>query len=279
MLLHLMKYWNVIGVSMDILEAITKRRSHRGEYENRPIDEGDLKQIIEAARWTPSPFNVQPWDLIIIQESEGKEILAELTEKSIIEQFKDSKFLDDNSYWMCINEIEWKERADGVLLADHVKLPKLLQEGTNRITGSILKGLLNNAKSLSILGHLGAGKIPAKEIAAQVCESPLLILVTMNTQRRPPGDGANRWMWLSMGMLIQNILLAATSLGIGVQFISAPLEKETDRENISEIFKIPDSHEVMTLLRLGYVSLEDGNSVRLDSSEFVHFEKVKNQNK
>ena len=43
----------------------------------------------------------------------------------------------------------------------------------------------------------------------------------MNRERRPPGEGGNRWMWLSVGMFIQNMLLAASSLDIGIQFISA----------------------------------------------------------
>jgi nitroreductase len=261
---------------MNVFEAIIQRRSHRGEYQNRPIDEADLNRLIEAVQWTPSPFNVQPWELIIIQESEGKDALADMTEKAIVEQFKDAKFLDDNSRWMCLNEKEWQERGDGVLLTDHVTLPKLLQNCPEKLTGSILKGLLKNAKSLTIMGHLGAGKMPAKEIAAQVREAPLLMLVTMNTERRPPGEGATRWMWLSMGMLVQNILLAATSLDIGVQFVSAPLESETDRENIRQLFNIPDYHEVMTLLRMGYVSSAGGSSVRLKPTEFVHNEKISN---
>lgn len=259
---------------MNIFEAITQRRSHRGEFQKRPIDEVDMNRLIEAARWTPSPFNVQPWELIIIQESAGKDALADMTEHAIVEQFKDVKFLEDNSLWMCINEKEWQDRGDGVLLTDHVTLPKLLQSCPEKLTGSILKGLLKNAKSLTIMGHLGAGKMPAREIAAQVREAPLLVLITMNTERRPPGEGATRWMWLSMGMLIQNMLLTATSLGIGVQFVSAPLETETDRDNISKLFNIPDTHEVMTLLRMGYMSSEDGSSVRLKPSDFVHYEKV-----
>ncbi len=259
---------------MNIFEAITQRRSYRGEFQDRPIDEAHLNRLIEAARWTPSPFNVQPWELLIIQESEGKDVLADMTKRAIIEQFKDTKFLEDNSRWMCLNETEWEDRADGVLLTDHVTLPKLLQNCPEKLTGSILKGLLKNAKSLTILGHLGAGKMPAKEIATQVREAPLLVLITMNSRRRPPGEGATRWMWLSIGMMIQNILLAATSLDIGVQFVSAPLESETDRESIRQHFNIPDYHEVMTLLRIGYVSSENGNSVRLKPSEFVHYEKV-----
>ncbi len=259
---------------MKVFDAIIQRRSYRGEYKEHPIDDVDLNHIIEAARWTPSPFNVQPWELLIIKEPKGKDVLANMTENAVVEQFKDLQFLDDNSQWMSIDETEWKERGDGVLLTDHITLPKLFQEAPKKLTGSILKGLVKNTKTLSILGHLGAGKLPAKDIAAQVREAPLLILITMNTQRKPPGKGANRWMWLSVGMLIQNMLLAATALGIGVQFVSAPLESDTDRDKIRKHFNIPDYHEVMTLLRLGYVDSDTGDSVRLETEEFIHYEEI-----
>lgn len=253
---------------MNVFDAITQRRSHRGGFQQRAIDEADIGELMEAARWAPSPFNVQPWDLLIIREPEAKARLAELTETSIIAQFKDAKFLDDNSRWMRLTEAEWQEHGDGVLLTEHVTLPKFLQGSPEK-----LKPLLDNAKSLTILGHLGAGKKPAKEIAQQVRDAPLLLLVTMNCQKRPPGEGATRWMWLSIGMLIQNLLLAATALGIGVQFVSAPLESEAHRDKIRELFNLPQLHEVMTLLKLGYVEGAGGNSVRLEASDFVHVER------
>ena len=254
---------------MNVFDAITQRRSHRGTFQNRAIHTADLEKLIEAARWTPSPFNVQPWELIIIQEAEGKTALAEVTARAIVEQFKDAKFLDDNSRWMRLTEADLKTLGDGVLLTDHVTLPKLLQDAPDKL----LQGVLKNAKAFTLLGHLGAGKIPAQEISAQVREAPLLMLVTMNCKRYPPGEGGTRWMWLSMGMLIQNVLLAATALDIGVQFVSAPLERDTDRERVRQLFNIPTSHEVITLLRMGYIEESRGDSVRLQPSEFVHFEK------
>lgn len=255
---------------MNVFEAIIQRRSHRGTFQDRAIEAADLEKLIEAARWTPSPFNVQPWELVLIQESEGKSGLADVTERAIVEQFKDAKFLDDNSRWMRLTEMDLEALGDGVLLTDHVTLPKLLQGAPDKV----LEGLLKNAKAFTLLGHLGAGKIPAKESAAQVREAPLLMLVTMNCKRFPPGDGGTRWMWLSMGMLIQNLLLAATALNIGVQFVSAPLERHTDREEVRQLFNIPTFHEVVTLLRMGYIEKRSGDSVRLKPSEFVHFEKM-----
>ncbi len=256
---------------MNVFEAIIQRRSHRGTFQERLIERDDLEKLIEAARWTPSPFNVQPWELVLIQETEGKVVLAELTERAVIDQFKDAQFLDDNSRWMRLTETEQQEQGDGVLLTEHVSLPKPLQNAPEKV----LQELLKNAKSFTLLGHLGVGKIPAKEISMQVREAPLLILVAMNCKRRPPGEGGTRWMWLSMGMLIQNILLTATALGVGVQFVSAPLERPADREQVRQVFNIPVFHEVITLLRLGYVEEETGNSVRLPTSKFVHFEKIK----
>lgn len=255
---------------MNVFDAMTQRRSHRGAFQKRAIDADDLEKLVEAARWAPSPFNVQPWELVLIQEPEGKTALADLTARAVVTQFKDPKFLDDNSRWMRVTEGEWQERGDGVLLSEHVTLPKPLQNAPEKF----LEELLKNAKSFALLGHLGAGKMPAREIAAQVREAPLLMLVTMNCKRFPPGQGATRWMWLSMGMLIQNVLLAATALKIGVQFVSAPLESTTDREQIRELFNVPTSHEIITLLRMGYVTEEGGDSVRLQTSGFVHTEKM-----
>ena len=255
---------------MNVFDAITQRRSHRGTFQDRVVEADDLQKLIEAARWTPSPFNVQPWELVVIQEAEGKSALADLTERAVVAQFKDPKFLDDNSRWMRLTEAEWQEQGDGVLLAEHVTLPKPLQDAPEKL----LQGLLKNAKSFTLLGHLGAGKISAKEIALQVHEAPLLMLITMNCKRFPPGEGGTRWMWLSMGMLIQNVLLAATALDIGVQFVSAPLERSADREQVRQLFNIPIFHEVITLLRIGYVEKDTAGSVRLPTSEFVHFEKV-----
>ena len=256
---------------MDVFDAITQRRSYRRKFREEPISQVDVDRLIEAARWAPSPFNVQPWELLIIRESEGKNALADLTAQSIIEQFKEPQFLDDNSHWMRLTEEEWQKRRDGVLLADHVDLPPIFTKDPNR-----LKPLLKNAKHLSILGHLGAGRKPAEEISGLIRTSPLLMLILMNCKRRPPGEGGERWMWLGMGAMIQNLLLGATALRIGTQFISAPLERQADREQIRKIFDIPPFYEIISLLRLGYVDSMQGKSVRLRSSAFVRYENYSN---
>ena len=255
---------------MDVFDAIARRRSCRKEFRKEPIAQSDVDRLIEAARWAPSPFNVQPWELLIIRESQGKNAIANLTERCIIEQFKDAKFLDDNSRWVRLTEEEWQEHGDGILLADHVDLPPFLLEHPKK-----LAPLLKNAKYLSVLGHLGAGRKPAETISNLIRNSPLLMLVLMDCRKLPPGDGGRRWMSLSMGAMIQNLLLAAAALEIGTQFISAPLERRGDCEQIRQNFNIPADYEVVSLLRLGYMESIPGKSVRLAASAFVKHEKFK----
>jgi nitroreductase len=57
---------------MDVLEAIRTRRSCRS-FRPDPIPEEDLKTIIEAATWAPSPLNAQPWEFIVVTSQAVKE--------------------------------------------------------------------------------------------------------------------------------------------------------------------------------------------------------------
>lgn len=60
---------------MDVYECILKRRSVRS-FRGDEIPEEALERILEAARWSPSASNRQPWEFIIIRD---KETLREIS--------------------------------------------------------------------------------------------------------------------------------------------------------------------------------------------------------
>lgn len=60
---------------MDIFEAIEKRRSIR-KFKPEPINEEDLRKILEAGRLAPSGGNRQPWYFIIVRDTETKRALS-----------------------------------------------------------------------------------------------------------------------------------------------------------------------------------------------------------
>ncbi len=46
-------------------------------YQDRPIERALLEQMVEAARWAPSPHGRQPWRFAILTQHEPKQRLAE----------------------------------------------------------------------------------------------------------------------------------------------------------------------------------------------------------
>jgi len=62
---------------MDILDIIKDRRSIRA-YRSDPVTDEDIHNILEAARWSPSGLNNQPWRFLILKD-EVKDDLAQFT--------------------------------------------------------------------------------------------------------------------------------------------------------------------------------------------------------
>ncbi len=52
---------------MDVMEAIIRRYSVRS-YQQRPVEEDKLKDILEAARLAPSASNRQEWRFVVVRD-------------------------------------------------------------------------------------------------------------------------------------------------------------------------------------------------------------------
>jgi nitroreductase len=62
---------------MDVLEAIHTRRSIR-KYENRPVPDEAVEQLLSAAMTAPSACNGQPWQFIVIDDRAVLDSCAEI---------------------------------------------------------------------------------------------------------------------------------------------------------------------------------------------------------
>lgn len=71
---------------MDVLEAIKTRRSVRN-FTNQPVSDRKIEKLLEAARWAPSAGNIQPWEFIVVRDSEIKHGLSQAAlDQKFIEQ-------------------------------------------------------------------------------------------------------------------------------------------------------------------------------------------------
>lgn len=60
----------------DLATLLCNRRSVR-IYQDRPVERALLEQMLEAARWAPSPHGRQPWRFVVLTQQEPKQRLAE----------------------------------------------------------------------------------------------------------------------------------------------------------------------------------------------------------
>jgi nitroreductase len=60
---------------MEVFEAVLGRRSVR-RFENKPLENGQLGKLLEAARWAPSAGNMQPWRFVVVTDDGIKRQLA-----------------------------------------------------------------------------------------------------------------------------------------------------------------------------------------------------------
>lgn len=60
------------------LELAEKRQSDR-MYNDQPVEEEKLERILEAARLSPSACNGQPWKIIVVDDPELKNQIADAT--------------------------------------------------------------------------------------------------------------------------------------------------------------------------------------------------------
>jgi nitroreductase len=252
---------------MEFMEAVLKRRTYRGHFIDKPISQKDLDIIIEAARWAPSPFNTQPWEILIVTQQESKDKLADLVLKSMVSQMGDARFLQYTSECMSLTREEWIKRGEGVLIDDHVDVPGFIKDRKK------LRPLMKNAKNLAFLGKLGLGKMGAAKFVEFIRRAPLIIIILVDKKKKFPGSNVLAWKFLGMGAIMENVLLAATALNIGTHIINTCLETEEDISILREILSIPASYEPVCLIRAGYFRDPPDYSVRLKPERFVHYER------
>jgi nitroreductase len=56
---------------MNVMEAIKTRRSIRG-YQDKPVEEEKLLQVLEAGRLAPSSANRQEWRFVVVRDAEAR---------------------------------------------------------------------------------------------------------------------------------------------------------------------------------------------------------------
>lgn len=190
------------------LKLARNRRTSRG-YVDSPVPDETIWSILEAARWSPSAANTQPWEFIVIRDMKVKKALQRA-------------FLDEAS--------EHEDR----------RYRKVSEQQAGLLLETVLIGV--------------CGKPASRERYVNSKE------LTRTSQ--------DELYLLSMGAMIQNMLLAATALELNSTWI-ARLARIPE---VSVIMGIPEQLELVAFVTIGLTSqkLTASEGRRIPVSKKVH---------
>jgi nitroreductase len=199
---------------MDIVEVIKKRQSIRG-FKPDPVPLDLLKKIISQALWAPSWANTQPWDFAVVS---GKKL------KEIQEGFKNRGDVEARSE--VARPYEFPEpyisRMRGLMAKEK----------------SFLSEVDFKNRRVDNFGHYGA---------------PACIYLLIGKSFVYQAKGVNVWSLYDCGSVVENIMLLATSYGLGT---IAQAQAVTYPDIIRKIIKIPEDKLLALGIAIGYPDME-----------------------
>ncbi len=219
----------------DILGLIRQRQSARGLFDpERHVASEDLRQILEAARWTPSAHNMQNFEIIVVDD---RRIIEEI---GSIRYPVSPVFIRENYGQLSFSEEELLKKKVGIL-ADY--FPPSWR------TPAAERGEVKGGQENPFIGRT-------------IRSSPLLLVVLYDPGRRAPASEGDFLGIISLGCALENMWLTASSLGIGFHVVSSLGTEEVEAE-VKRILHIPASLRTAFACRLGYPAAPAASGVRV----------------
>jgi nitroreductase len=227
----------------DLLKLIKERQSTRVPFNaSKPIPKRDLKKVLEAARWAPTAHNMQNFDIVVVDD---KKILADIHK---IKYPTSITFVRENYKQLSFSVEELRKRKTGVL-------------------GTMFPPAWRNPN----VTEKDITDNDAHNSHDQLMETPVLLLVVYDPNRRAPASEGDFLGIMSLGCMMQNMWLMAESLGLGFHVVSSLSNYEVEKE-LKKMLNIPAHLMIAISFRLGYpVKPFKYLRVRRDVEDFAHY--------
>jgi hypothetical protein len=167
------------------------------------------------------------------------------------------QLMDEGLFWQRylryfrFSEAELEQRRDGILI-DH--LPKALRPFRQHIFGPSAQRLMR---------RLGVPATLGEDNRALVAGAPLLIAALLDREEYVPGELSAFYSVFGLGAAIENLWLTTVELGLGIQFVSAPMEIPEQWARIERLLDVPDDLALMAVYRVGHVPARGAPADRL----------------
>lgn len=254
---------------MELIDGLLARRTTNGPFLPRPVSREHQHLLMRVAQAAPSHFNSQPWRFVLIENPEKIARIAEIAGQSMTELIEAGLFFERYRRYFRFSQDELEQRRDGIHI-DH--LPGPLKPFTRHIFSD---------SGLSMMRRLGVPARLGEDNRKLVAGSPLLLAVLLDKEEYRPGELSGFYSVFGMGAAVENIWNTVGELGMGIQFVSTPMELPHHWGAIKELLAVPPELELMAVYRLGYLpeetarpSIDWSSRHRRRLDQFVYREQV-----
>ncbi len=226
---------------METLQLIQERQSARGPYDSEhQIAKDDLRQILEAGRWSPTAHNMQNFEIVVVDD---KKLLSAIGE---IRYPASETFIRENYRQLSFSEEELLRKKVGILgtmFPPSWRTPEAKPEASERFNPSQGKNIQTG---------------------------PVLLVVVYDPGRRAPDSEGDFLGAISLGCVMENMWLMSSALGIKFHVVSSLSAGQVEKE-VKSILNIPGHLRIAFSIRLGYPSSTGKYlRVRREVQDFTH---------
>ena len=229
---------------MELFEAIRRRRTTNGPFLPDPVSQEHQRLLVELAGRAPSQLNSQPWRFVLVEDRTTIDAIATISGRSMTRTMAEGTFFERYRPYFRFSRAEMDERRDGMLFD---RLPAPLRPFTKQVFTKRGQSVLNALRVPQSLGE---------ENRKLVAGSPLLMAVLLDRNEYRHQELSGFYSVFSMGAAMENVWLATTELGMGIQFVSFPMEAPGAWDEIGALLRVPPDLELMAVYRLGYLPEE-----------------------
>lgn len=226
---------------MELRDAILRRRTTNGPFKPDPVRLEHQHRLMEAAARAPSHFNSQPWRFVLITDPALRQRISEIAGRTMEELMAGGRFFGRYRKYFRFSEKDMRERRDGIFI-DHLPLP----------LRPFVKQVFSEAGQ-KVMNKLGVPKTLGRDNQKLVAESPLLLAALLTREEYVRDELSGFYSLLGLGMAIENIWLTTVDLGMGIQFVSTPMEYPDAWAQIGRLLEVPPDLELIAVYRLGYL--------------------------
>lgn len=226
---------------MEFMDVVRRRKTTNGPFSARPVSPEHQRTLVELAGMAPSHFNSQPWRFVLIDDPARIEQIARWSGESMTTVFCEGRFFNRYRHHFRFSEEEMEEHRSGIHFD---RLPSVLKPFTRFVFTSRATSLMNKLAVPQMLG---------RDNRALVAGAPLILAVLLDRTEYVPGELSGFYSVFGMGAAVENMWLTTVELGMGIQFISFPMEVPEQWQRIVDLLEVPEDLELMALYRLGYL--------------------------